>query len=84
VNWLLAPLSVAEGQNGAQADTLFRLAGLLSRLYNNPQGQTMPEQSDDDSPGPSLASLILRGVLIILAAFVSANVILVLHAPVGH
>lgn len=33
---------------------------------------------------PSTSELVVRGVLIIICAFIAANVILVLHQPMGH
>jgi hypothetical protein len=39
---------------------------------------------EDPKPEPSLALLIVKGVLIIVGAFISASCILVLHTPTGH
>lgn len=45
----------------------------------------MTEEPPGGSPSePSLAWLIVKGLLMVLAAFFSANVILVLHTPAGH
>lgn len=33
---------------------------------------------------PTLVALVLRALALVIASFVAANVILLLHAPVGH
>lgn len=42
----------------------------------------MPEPSE--RPEPSIGALIARGIAMIVCAIVAANLILALHAPVGH
>ena len=48
----------------------------------------MSESEDDEKPDtepePSMIGLIVKGLLIICGAFVSATVILIMHQPVGH
>jgi hypothetical protein len=42
-----------------------------------------PERSQPE-PEPSVGTLVTRGCLIIVGAFIMANVILIAHMPVGH
>lgn len=38
----------------------------------------------NEPPEPSVAILVLKGILLIIGAFLSAAYILVLHFPAGH
>ena len=42
------------------------------------------EPPEENQHEPSLAWLILKGILIIIGAFLSAQFILLLHFPSGH
>jgi hypothetical protein len=37
-----------------------------------------------DGQGPTTAALVLRGILLLIAAFITANIILIAHAPLGR
>jgi hypothetical protein len=44
----------------------------------------MPEQNGEGGPEPSEADLVLRGILLLVAAFITANIILIARAPQGR
>ena len=44
----------------------------------------MRDKNGGDGQGPTTGELIVRGILVLVAAFISANIILVAHAPLGH
>ena len=44
----------------------------------------MPEQNGEEEPEPSVAALVLRGILMLIAAFISASIIILAYAPLGR
>jgi hypothetical protein len=44
----------------------------------------MPEQNGRDGQGPTTAALVLRGILLLIAAFITASIIILAHAPLNR